>query len=113
MSMNVSQPLGPNRLTMLTLGDHIPDVDRGRQLYFSQCADCHSVDGHGTDDGPPVWGRNSYNDGAGLNDVVKLASWLKVAMPLNNANLTTVEAFDVAAFVNSQPRPRFQPPTGE
>ncbi len=49
----------------------------------------------------------SYNDGAGLARVDKLAAWLKVAMPLDDPYLTDQQALDIAAFVNSQPRPKF------
>ena len=109
IAMNPSQPLGPNHLTMLNPGEHKPDVKRGRELYIRKCADCHSTDCSGTDDGPPVWGSDSYNDGAGLAQVSKLASWLKVAMPLDDTTLSNNEAFDIAAFVNSNSRASFQP----
>ena len=109
IAMNSSQPLGQNHLTMLNPGDRKPDIDRGGQLYPSKCADCHASDGSGTDDGPPVWGHDSYNNGAGLAQVPKLASWLKVAMPLDDATLSDNDAFDIAAFVNYNPRPVFQP----
>ncbi len=109
IAMNPAQPLGPNRLTMLDPGDRKPDIKRGEKLYADQCADCHAADGSGNDSGPPVWGEHSYNDGAGLTKIPKLASWLKVAMPLDDATLSEQEAFDIAAFVNSQARPKFQP----
>lgn len=80
---------------------------RGGSLYADHCAACHGDDGLGTEDGPPVWGEKSYNDGAGLSRIDKLASWLKVAMPLDDPYLMEQEALDIAAFVNSQPRPKF------
>ena len=54
-----------------------------------------------------MWGKLSYNDGAGLAQVDKLAAWLKVAMPLDDATLSEQEALDIAAFVNSNARPAF------
>ena len=54
-----------------------------------------------------VWDDKSYNDGAGLSRIDKLASWFKVAMPLYDPYSTEQEALDIAAFVNLQPRPRF------
>ena len=108
IDMNASQPLGPNQLTMLDAGDYEPSVPRGRALYSDRCASCHSDDGKGGDDGPPVWGDQSYNDGAGLAKIPKLAAWLKVAMPLQDADLTDEESLDIAAFVNSHSRPKFQ-----
>ena len=76
-------------------------------LYAEHCASCHGVHGLGTEEGPPMWGEKSYNDGAGLSRIDKLAAWLKVAMPLGDPSLTEPEALDIAAFVNSQPRPTF------
>ena len=49
----------------------------------------------------------SYNDGAGLSRVDKLAAWLKVAMPLGDPSLSEQEALDIAAYVNAHPRPKF------
>jgi thiosulfate dehydrogenase len=43
-----------------------------------------------------------------LAKLPNLASWLKVAMPLEEPNLSDGEAFDIAAFVTSQPRPKFR-----
>ncbi|QDT30899.1 c-type cytochrome [Thalassoglobus polymorphus] len=107
LKMNPNKPLGPNHTPQLTLDGLKPNIERGAKLYANQCADCHSEDGLGTDEGPPVWGNDSYNDGAGLSRVPKLASWLKVAMPLGDETLTTQEALDIAAFVNSHSRPKF------
>ena len=56
---------------------------------------------------PPVWGDQSFNDGAGLANVTQLASWLKVAMPFDETNLTDEEALEIAAFVDSHKRPVF------
>lgn len=109
IAMNASEPLGPNRITMLNSPKDQPDIGRGALLYANRCADCHAADGSGNESGPPVWGEGSYNDGAGLTKVAKLASWLKVAMPLDDATLTEQEAYDIAAFVNSHARPRFRP----
>ena len=75
--------------------------------YAERCAECHGEDGLGREDGPAVWGPRSYNDGAGLAQVGKLASWLKVAMPLGDPSLTDQEALDIAAYVNAHERPKF------
>ncbi|MCM2371934.1 c-type cytochrome [Aporhodopirellula aestuarii] len=103
--MNPDKPLGPNHVRPLK--DSVGDIDRGKPLYEDYCASCHGDDGLGSDDGPPVWGDKSYNDGAGLIRVPKLASWLKVAMPLDNASLSPQEALDIAAYINSHDRPKF------
>lgn len=105
---NAEKPLGPRHVPALDATGVQPSVARGAVLYAEHCASCHAENGLGTDDGPPVWGDLSYNDGAGLSRVPKLASWLKVAMPLDDPYLSTAEAFDIAAFVNSHQRPHFQ-----
>lgn len=109
LAMNPVQSLGPNHLTMLEINNIQPNLKRGMQLYAERCADCHSDDGLGTDEGPPVWGDDSFNDGAGLSKIPKMAAWLKVAMPLDDTDLTDQESFDIAAFINSHPRPTFRP----
>lgn len=107
IDMNPASPLGPNHLTMLDDGHVQTDIANGEALYADRCAVCHSDDGSGSDDGPPVWGDESFNEGAGLSKLPKMASWLKVAMPLDDTDLTDQEAFDIAAFVNSHDRPKF------
>ena len=59
---------------------------------------------------PPLWGPNSYNSGAGLFRLSRFAGYVRDNMPLNQAThnapaLSDAEAWDVAAFVNSRPRP--------
>ncbi|WP_315852235.1 c-type cytochrome [Rosistilla carotiformis] len=105
---NPDKPLGPWHVPGLDGTDVQPSVSRGAALYAENCAACHADNGLGTDDGPPVWGDKSYNDGAGLSRVPKLASWLKVAMPPDDTHLSTAEAFDIAAFINSHDRPHFK-----
>lgn len=110
VKQNPDKPLGPNHVPDLRADDGSAltgDVPRGKTLYADHCASCHSEGGQGGDDGPPVWGDQSYNDGAGLSREVKLASWLKVAMPLDDPYLSKQEAFDIAAFINSHERPKF------
>jgi thiosulfate dehydrogenase len=57
---------------------------------------------------PALWGKNSFNDGAGMNQVPKMAAFVQHNMPQNRMGiLTPQEAYDVAAFVHQQPRPAF------
>lgn len=107
LKMNPQKALGPNHTPALELTGLKPNIKRGAELFATQCADCHGANGLGNDDGPPVWGENSFNDGAGLSRNPKLASWLKVAMPLDDATLTAQQSLDIAAFVNSHSRPKF------
>ena len=106
--MNPAKPLGPNHMTILAEPEQRPSIERGQTLYEDRCAFCHGDNGDGSDDGPPVWGDDSFNDGAGLTGIPKMASWLKVAMPLDDTDLTDQESFDIAAYVNSHNRPKFR-----
>ena len=76
---------------------------------------CHGGDGLGllaTGDRakgylfPPLWGPDSFNNGAGMHRVLTAARFIKARMPLGEATLTDDEAFDVAAYINAQPRPQ-------
>ncbi|QDV51135.1 Cytochrome c [Gimesia fumaroli] len=107
LKMNPLKPLGPNHVRPLKLKPEQANAPRGKGLYQSQCADCHGITGEGTEEGPPVWGEKSYNAGAGFSRNEKLAAWLKVAMPPDDANMTEQDALDIAAYVNSHSRPRF------
>lgn len=107
INLNHQKPLGPRHVQPLSLKAELAEEKRGAVLYEERCADCHGAAGKGTSEGPPVWGNQSYNDGAGLSRNDKLASWLKVAMPPDETDLTEQEALDIAAFVNSHSRPHF------
>ncbi len=92
---------------MLKAATHA-DVVAGGQVYAANCASCHGAEGAGiAGTFPPLWGAQSYNAGAGLANVVKLATWVKGNMPLGNPHLSEKEAFDVALFVDTHPRPDF------
>jgi thiosulfate dehydrogenase len=105
--MNSKRPVGPGAIKMLAAKTGQADIKRGASLYTSRCAECHQKDGQGDKDNPPVWGERSYNDGAGLSSVENLAAWLKVAMPLDDTDLTDQQALDIAAYVNSHKRSHF------
>lgn len=100
----------------------VPMLDRaaspaaGQKIYIEKCASCHGSDGNGLPmpDGarnyPPLWGPNSFNEAAGLFRLSRFAGYVKANMPFGasyqNPQLTDQEAWDVAAFVNTQPRPK-------
>ncbi|ULA63559.1 MAG: Cytochrome c family protein [Nitrospira sp.] len=87
---------------------HIPDVANGQRQFAVKCALCHGADGQGTMAAPPVWGPQSYTIAAGMARVSVAASFIKSNMPRGLGwTLTDEEAVDVAAYVNSQPRPDF------
>jgi thiosulfate dehydrogenase len=95
------------------------DPERGRAVYARSCAACHKPDGAGVprDRGalqlgymlPPLWGPDSYNDGAGMARLINFANFVHFNMPHGadylNPQLTPEQAWDVAAYVLSQPRP--------
>lgn len=97
--------------------DIAADPTVGNQIYNAQCKNCHGDKGQGQLDivagtgysYPPLWGEHSYNDGAGLYRLSSFAGFVKANMPFgtdyHSPKLTDEEAWDVAAFVNSQPRP--------
>lgn len=104
-------------LPRLTFLDRAADPAKGRMVYINVCQTCHGDKGQGilSLNGkeysyPPLWGEYSYNDGAGLYRLSSFASFVSNNMPYDQAShkhpkLTNEEAWDVAAFVNSQPRP--------
>jgi thiosulfate dehydrogenase len=88
--------------------------EAGGEVFKTRCAQCHGADGLGLPAStdlrkgylfPPLWGPDSFNDGAGMHRVLTAARFIKARMPLGEPTLTDDEAFDVAAFINSQPRP--------
>lgn len=95
--------------------DRAASVADGRVVYESRCAVCHGADGSGLqatsdpNDGylfPPLWGEDSFNNGAGMHRVLTAARFIKARMPYGQADLTDDEAYDVAAYINSHPRPQ-------
>lgn len=108
IQMNAAKPLGPYAVDAIKIDANSKNIERGQVLYADRCASCHGDDGSGDGESPPVWGDMSFNDGAGLSGDVKLASWLKVSMPLDEADLTDQESLDIASYVNAQPRPQFK-----
>jgi thiosulfate dehydrogenase len=110
------KPVGSG-IEKLPLPDRAADPVKGKVVYAAQCQSCHGGNGEGvlnlnnvSYQYPPLWGAHSYNTGAGLLRLSNFAGYVKSNMPFNqathsNPKLTTEEAWDVAAFVNSQPRP--------
>ena len=84
------------------------DTTRGREVFATRCVACHGADGHGTLAGPPLWGPKSYNVGAGMARINTAARFIHHLMPRDRpGSLTPQQAFDVATYVNTRPRPDF------
>lgn len=94
------------------------DPVHGKEVYAQTCVACHGADGMGKRVGdvgdakgytfPPLWGEDSFNDGAGMDRVIGAANFIHNNMP-NGVNwnapvIPEQDAWDVAAFVQSQPR---------
>lgn len=84
------------------------DPANGKKIFANKCVFCHGSDGQGTMVAPPVWGPQSYNIAAGMARVSVAAAFIKSNMPRTAGwTLSDDDAYDVAAYVNSQPRPDF------
>jgi thiosulfate dehydrogenase len=84
------------------------DLTRGAAVFASTCVRCHGAGGQGTALAPPLWGPRSYNVGAGMARINTAASFIHALMPIDRAQqLTPQQAFDVATYINTRPRPNF------
>lgn len=121
----LSSGVAPGRILPGLGSGHLPELDRaadperGRQVYARDCGNCHGEQGAGFrrlypagNPGyaiPPLWGADSFNDGAGMNRLITAASFVHSNMPRGidylAPRLSVEEAWDVAAYIVSQPRP--------
>ena len=96
-----------------------PEAARGAEVYATVCAACHQPNGLGQRVGsvndaagysfPPLWGPDSFNDGAGMDQYRNIVRFIRSNMPRGvdpqHPQLSLQQAWDVAAYVISQPRP--------
>lgn len=93
------------------------DLEKGRIVFKTNCVLCHGENGQGKKSAadspykyPPLWGHDSYNDGAGMTRVITAAQFIKANMPYGTTYdkpvLTDEEAYDVAGYINQQMRPQ-------
>ena len=86
----------------------VGDTAAGREIFTGICSRCHGSDGDGTTIAPPLWGERSYNIGAGMARLRTAAAFIKFNMPYDNpGSLSEQQSTDVAAYINSRPRPDF------
>jgi thiosulfate dehydrogenase len=86
-----------------------PNPESGREIYATRCAGCHQLAGNGISGAyPPLWGPRSFNRGAGMAHLDRMTGFVHANMPEDSpGSLTLEQAYDVAAFVLSHPRPAF------
>lgn len=104
----------------------MPEISRpadpvhGKEVYAQTCAACHGATGLGQRVGtvgdakgyvfPPLWGSDSFNNGAGMDRLIAAANFIHNNMPNGTTWQTPVlsepDAWDVGAFVQAQPRPQ-------
>ena len=106
--------------TRLAPAPQSPDPKRGARVYAADCAMCHGGSGQGRNaEGgevvfPPLWGPRSFNWGAGMTTIGNTAAFIKANMPYGaGRKLGLQDAWDVAAFVDSRPRPQDPRFTGD
>jgi thiosulfate dehydrogenase len=84
----------------------VGDSTRGRSVFNDNCARCHGPNGAGMGPIPALWGPQSFSIGASMARQERAASFIWHNMPFGKGrSLTPQQAFDVAAYVNSHPRP--------
>ena len=108
--------LGTGHMPLL---DRAASPQRGAPLYRKICADCHNSNGSGISNGtansslgylvPPLWGEDTFNDGAGMARLITFANFIHFNMPHGtdyvDPQLSVDNAWDIAAFVLSHRRP--------
>ena len=97
------------------------DATRGQKVYADLCASCHKDDGQGEPNKsprlgyliPPLWGDDSFNAAAGMAKLAHAAAFVRTNMPFGvryqDPVLTVQQAWDVAAYMISKPRPPAPP----
>jgi thiosulfate dehydrogenase len=96
-----------------------PNLVNGQKVYVAKCAACHGVQGQGIKAGtsyaiPPLWGNDSFNDGAGMARTYTAAAFVKAKMPPGAATeLSAQDAVDVAQFFTHQARPVYPGKAGD
>ena len=86
-----------------------PDTTAGALVFAASCVKCHGPAGEGTAVAPPLWGAGSFNIGAGMSRVRTAAEFISRNMPFDAPGaLSDSQAFNVAAYVTTRPRPDFR-----
>ena len=95
-----------------TVPNRRADAHSRNVVYVAKCAVCHGADGMGKRRGqrgdaqgymfPPLWGPDSFNNGAGIIRLLTTTHFIHQNMPLGTTHTAPVlnddEAYDVTAF---------------
>ena len=101
-----AEPSGRGLVELPTLSG---SPQRGGAIYVAQCSACHGSVGNGVGSTfPPLWGPESFNDGAGMNGIENMAAFVVKNMPPTSpGSLTPQQAFDVSSYIHTKPRPKY------
>jgi thiosulfate dehydrogenase len=102
--------------TPIKIPNRAVSLEQGESIFITKCTVCHGNNGKGikltNSQGyqyPPLWGDDSFNNGAGMTRVITAAQFIKSNMPFGatfeNPLLSDEEAYDVAGYINQQERP--------
>ncbi len=117
--MTKGEPLAGHGSGDMAELDRAAEPARGEKTYAEICAACHRQGGEGLPRDPqapqlgyavpPLWGDDSFNDGAGMARLITMANFAHSNMPPGadylNPTISVEDAWDVAAYVELQPRP--------
>src|SRR5258705_214855 len=111
--------------TYSVIGPEVQDKSMRYSGNNLSCQSCHlqggtQPDGNGKRHGvpgdakgylyPPLWGPDSFNDGAGMHRLIASATFIRANMPFGThydaPTLSAEDAWDVAAYINTQERPQ-------
>ncbi|MDJ1496288.1 c-type cytochrome [Cytophagaceae bacterium DM2B3-1] len=117
LGSNVKKGVKPEQagLPELVPMNRAAEPENGKLLYKQHCLVCHGVKGQGVlavggkeYQFPPLWGNHSYNNGAGLYRLSRMAGYVKANMPFGvsfyKPLLSDEDAWDLAAYINTMPR---------
>lgn len=105
---------GPDEVPLPARAARLGD---GEKLYAYHCSACHGHQGEGVliDDAhpgqgytfPPLWGKDSFGLGSNMARQLIATRYIKANMPLGRPVLSSEQAYDIAAYLLSRPRPAF------
>jgi thiosulfate dehydrogenase len=101
------------RISKIEFVNRAADPVKGKVVFENNCVRCHGNEGQGqlSDNKksfkyPPLWGKQSFVIGSSMSRISILARFIYGNMPyMSDKKLTTEEAWDVAAFIESNARP--------